>query len=88
MEEMFASEDVIPNLLTDVKIDDIVQQGKIEVNEAGTEAAMATYCVMCTGCPPFERPKPIEMKVNHEFIFEIVETYTGNRLFSGIVNKL
>lgn len=88
MEEMFASEDVIPNLLTDVKIDDIVQQGKIEVNEAGTEAAMATYCVMCTGCPPFEKPKPIEMKVTHEFIFEIVETNTGNRLFSGIVNKL
>ena len=85
---MFASEDVIPNLLTDVKIDDIVQQGKIEVNEAGTEAVMATYCVMCTGCPPFEKPKPIEMKVNYEFIFEIVETYTGNRLFSGIVNKL
>lgn len=88
MEEMFASEDAIPNLLTDVRIDDIVQQGKITVNESGTEAAMATYCVMCTGCPPDEKPKPIDMKVNHEFIFEIVETYTGMRLFSGIVNKL
>ena len=88
LEECFSSDNVMPNLLEDVKIDDIVQQGKITVNEAGTEAAMATYCVMCTGCPPVEKPKPIEMKVNHEFIFEIVETYTGIRLFSGIVNKL
>ena len=88
MEEMFASEDAIPNLLSNVRIDDIVQQGKITVNETGTEAAMATYCPMCLGCPPDVKPKPIEMKVNHEFIFEIVETYTGNRLFSGIVNKL
>ena len=88
MEGIFASDDVIPNLLKDVKIDDIVQQGRIEVNEAGTEAAMATYCVMFTGCPPHEKPKPIEMKVNHEFIFEVVEAYTGIRLFSGFVNKL
>lgn len=88
LREIFDSKDVIPNLLPDVRIDDIIQQGKIKVNETGTEAAVATYCVMCAGCPPEEKPKPIEMKVNHEFIFEIVETYTGNRMFSGIINKL
>lgn len=88
MDEMFASDDAIPNLLPNVRIDDIVQQGKITVHESGTEAAMVTYCPMTLGCPPDEIPKPIEMIVNHEFIFEIVETNTGNRLFSGIVNKL
>lgn len=88
MNETFASDDAIPKLLSDVRIDDIVQQGKIEVNEVGTEATMATYIMMCGCCPLDDKPKPIEMKVNHEFIFEIVETNTGIRLFSGIVNKL
>ena len=43
---------------------------------------------MCNGCPPDEKLKPIKMEVNHEFIFEILETYAGDILFSGIVNKL
>lgn len=88
IKDVFSSDDVFPELLPHVRIDDILQQGKITVNESGTEAAVVTSIPMAAGGPPDEMPKPIEMKVNHEFIFEIVETYSGNRLFSGIINKL
>ena len=37
--------------------------------------------------PYFNKEKMDEGYI-HEFIFEVVEAYTGIRLFSGIVNKL
>lgn len=88
MRDIFNDDNSIPYLLLNTKIDDVILQGKIKIDEHGTEASMVSLLNCETGCAPMERPKPIKMNVNHEFIFEIVENYTGQRFFSGIINKL
>ena len=88
MGELFSATDGIPNLIAGVSLADVIQQGKIKVDEYGAEAAVATYCPFVTSCCPDEKPEPIEMNVNRSFIFEIVETSSGSRLFSGVVNRL
>lgn len=79
--------DLIPNLLPDITIEDVMQWGRIIVDEKKTEAAVATMFIGGAGCCPIERT-PIEMNVNHEFIFQIEEETYGVILFSGIINKL
>lgn len=88
MGELFSATDGIPNLIAGVSFADVIQQGKIKVDEYGAESAVTTYCAFATGCCPDEEPEPVEMNVNRNFIFEIVETSSGSRLFSGVVNKL
>ncbi len=88
MDELFSATDGIPNLIAGVSFADVIQQGKIKVDEYGAESAVTTYCAFATSCCPDEEPEPVEMNVNRNFVFEIVETSSGSRLFSGVVNKL
>ena len=37
---------------------------------------------------PYVNKEKLDDGYIHEFVFEVVEAYTGIRLFSGIVNKL
>jgi len=69
----------------DLKIDKVIHQAFIEVNEEGTEAAAATGIGMMlpTSMPP---PTPI-FKADHPFIFIIQQKETGNILFMGRVNN-
>ena len=69
----------------DLKIDKVIHQAFIEVNEEGTEAAAATGIGvgMKTSMPP---PTPI-FKADHPFIFIIQQNETGNILFMGRVNN-
>ena len=69
----------------DLKIDKVIHQAFIEVNEEGTEAAAATGIGvgMKTSKPP---PTPI-FKADHPFIFLIHQKDTGNILFMGRVNN-
>ena len=68
----------------DLKIDKVIHQAFIEVNEEGTEAAAATgISMMITSMPP---PTPI-FKADHPFIFIIQQNETGNILFMGRVNN-
>ena len=68
----------------DLKIDKVIHQAFIEVNEEGTEAAAATGIVMMQkSMPP---PTPI-FKADHPFIFIIQQKETGNILFMGRVNN-
>jgi serpin B len=69
----------------DLKIDKVIHQAFIEVNEEGTEAAAATGIGvgMKTSMP---RPPPI-FKADHPFIFIIQQKETGNILFMGRVNN-
>ena len=68
----------------DLKIDKVIHQAFIEVNEEGTEAAAATgVTMMKLSKPP---PTPI-FKADHPFIFIIQQNETGNILFMGRVNN-
>ncbi|MCA9790680.1 MAG: serpin family protein [Candidatus Eremiobacteraeota bacterium] len=59
----------------------IVHQAFVEVNEVGTEASAATAVVIT-------RSMPMEFKVDHPFLFMLVDRPSGTILFSGQVRKI
>ncbi len=64
-----------------LKIDQIVHNAVIEVDEQGTEAAAATAITMV---PTAAMPRPTEpFKVDRPFLFYLVEEATGAILFQG-----
>jgi serpin B len=65
----------------DLSISDIVHQAFVSVDENGTEAAAATAVVMTTGMPA----EPVQITVDHPFIFLIRDIQTGSILFVGRV---
>jgi serpin B len=54
----------------------------VDVNEEGTEAAAATAVIMRLGSMPID---PVQMQVDHPFIFMIRDNETGSILFAGRV---
>ena len=65
-------------------IAEVIHKAFISVDEAGTEAAAATAVVMKEIAAPLE---PIEVTIDHPFIFLIRDIETGTILFVGrIVN--
>ncbi len=70
----------------DLKIDKVIHQTFINVDESGTEAAAATAVVMkrITGVGPNEK---IDFKANKPFIFLIKDNSTGSILFVGQLVK-
>ena len=71
----------------DLKIDKVIHQAFIEVNEEGTEAAAATGVIMyMTSFRKQKHPTPV-FKADHPFIFIIQQNETGNILFMGRVNN-
>jgi serpin B len=68
-----------------LRIDEVVHQAYIDVNEAGTEAAAAT-AVVITASARFVRPEPpVEMIVDRPFRFAITDLRSGLPLFLGRV---
>ena len=68
-----------------LRIDEVVHQAYIDVNEAGTEAAAATAVVM-TASARFMKPEPpVEMIVDRPFRFAITDLRSGLPLFLGRV---
>ena len=71
----------------DLKIDEVIHQAFVEVNEEGTEAAAATAVIMAAGLS--KEPKIPVFRADHPFIFLIQENNTGNILFMGrVVNPI
>jgi serpin B len=63
-------------------ITDVVHKAFVSVDEAGTEAAAATAVIMgVTGMPE----NPVEVTLNHPFVFLIRDIETGAILFVGRV---
>jgi serine protease inhibitor len=85
---IFTSNDIIPKLIKGLKINNIYQQAKVDVDENGTEAAVVTYAVMVGGLPQMEMQKPVVMTVNRPFMFEIAEETTNTILFAGVINDI
>jgi serpin B len=60
----------------------VIHKAFVKVDEKGTEAAAATAIAAPGGGPP---PKPVELRVDHPFLFVIVDKPTGLILFMGRV---
>ena len=67
----------------DLYITNVVHKAFVDVNEAGTEAAAATGVVM--GLKSMPTGEPIEVKIDHPFLFVIRDVQTGAILFLGRV---
>src|SRR3989344_1010684 len=70
----------------DLKIDQVIHQAFVEVNEEGTEAAAATAVIMVGITSVGHAPKIPIFRADHPFIFIIQQKETGNILFLGKVN--
>jgi serpin B len=71
-----------------LKIDKVVHQTFIEVNEEGTEATAATGVMMAPiGIGGIKEPKIPIFRADHPFIFLIQDRETGNVLFMGRVTN-
>ncbi len=57
----------------------------VAVDEEGTEAAAATAVIGGTPCCSVPKPIPIEVKIDHPFVFLIRDIKTGTILFLGRV---
>ena len=86
---IFGNRNLIPKCIKDLMVSQVIQQVRVNVKENGTEAAAMTYVCMLAGCcPDEEEPKPIVMKVNKPFLFEIIEDSSRTVLFTGVVNNI
>jgi serpin B len=63
-------------------ISDVVHKAFVAVDEAGTEAAAATAVIMKLTAVP---EPPLEVTIDHPFIFLIRDIETGAILFIGRV---
>ncbi|HEY41789.1 MAG TPA: serpin family protein [Dehalococcoidia bacterium] len=66
----------------DLHIADVIHKAFVSVDEAGTEAAAATAVIMELTAMPAE---PVEVTIDHPFIFLIRDIETGTILFVGRV---
>jgi len=72
----------IAGIERDLWIDKVIHQSFVDVDEAGTEAAAATAVAMVESAAPGE---PVEVTIDHPFIFLIRDIETGAILFVGRV---
>jgi len=68
-----------------VHIDQIVHRAVIEVAEENTEAAAATAVVIAPRAVPVRPATPEAFRVDHPFLFYLVDDTTGAILFQGRV---
>ena len=66
----------------DLRIAEVIHKAFVSVDEAGTEAAAATAVIMELTAMPEE---PVEVTIDHPFIFLIRDIETGTILFVGRV---
>lgn len=85
---IFSSQDIIPECVKNLQIQQVIQQTKVSIDENGTEAAAVTSVDCILGCCPMEKARPKIMMVNRPFMFEITEDASDTILFAGVINNL
>ena len=68
-----------------LRIDEVVHQAYIDVNEEGTEAAAATAVIIRASARFMDPEPPVELTVDRPFLFAITGTGSGLPLFLGRV---
>lgn len=71
----------------DLMVSDIIQKAYIDVNERGAEAAAATAVVMRTKAMIHRPEDPVEITVDHPFVYALVEKMNETALFVGRVSQ-
>src|SRR5581483_10170431 len=69
-----------------LKIDNVIHQAFVDVNEKGTVAAAAAVVVALASAAPVNLPKA-EFKADHPFVFVLRESRSGSVLFMGRVSQ-
>lgn len=67
-------------------ISEVFHKTFLDLDERGTEAAAATAVAMLAASAVREKPKPIEVRVDHPFLFAIQHRTSGACLFLGHVS--
>ncbi len=70
-----------------LKIDQIIHQAYVKVDEKGTEAAAATVVGTNSLGIASEPPEPIKMYIDRPFFFSIQNDQTNEILFAGIIQN-
>jgi serpin B len=70
-----------------LRIGAAVHKAYVDVDEQGTEAAAATAVTMVAAALRLNQPPPVEMIVDHPFLFAIIDTVSGLPLFLGQVTN-
>jgi serpin B len=65
---------------------DVLHEEWLSVDEDGTEAAAATATPMTYGLAAGERGPPIEVHIDHPFLFAVQHVASGACIFLGRVN--
>jgi len=69
-----------------LSISEVIHKTFLNLDEKGTEAAAATAVLMFTNSAVRVQPKPIEVRVDHPFLFAIQHCASGACLFLGHVS--
>jgi serpin B len=68
-------------------ISEVIHKTWLSLDENGTEATAATAVVMMRAMGrPIEPPLPIEVRVDHPFLFAIQHVPSGACLFLGVLS--
>ena len=78
---MFYADQAAGNLY----ISEALHKAFVGVDELGTEAAAATAVIIALTSAPAPMPEPVELRLDHPFIYVIYDRVTGSILFVGRV---
>ena len=69
-----------------LRIDEILQKVRVQLDEEGTRAAAATAAIVaCMALVPEE--EPVEVRADRPFAFVIADGESGNVCFAGVVEN-
>ena len=69
-----------------LRIDEILQKVRVQLDEEGTKAAAATAAIIaCMALIPEE--EPVEMRADRPFAFVIADAETNSVCFAGVVEN-
>ncbi len=90
MPEAFSDKADFSNMIAapaDLHIGKVVQKIYLDVEEEGTEAAAITEVEFTPRDLFFEKPKSVEFRVDHPFVFALVDDETKEVFFIGSIDK-